>query len=220
MKKLLKKRFLIPLIVVAIIAIGAVVAYAAWVSTTTSTASATTATISITANDSVTESWTIANPLVPASPNITVASGVLSCTTGRSPDTQPMTVSATADTPIVYNSSTYAYWHLVTIKNTGSTDVNVKLTAISASGDSLDWGSVLHTQVWGSYGTGIASSQGGTNATLISAFTQSGPSMFVLHAGQTAKVVIGLWLDSNASTNFEGHSVSVSYTFSTDAIGS
>ncbi len=140
---------------IAVVAIGGAIAYAAWVSTTTSTASATTATVNITANDSATDSWTITNPLVPASPNITVASGVVVCDSGRSGAT-PVVVSATADTPIVYNSSTYAYWHLVTIKNTGTTTVNVKLTAISASGDSLVWGPVLHTAVYTSYGTLIS----------------------------------------------------------------
>jgi hypothetical protein len=219
MKKLLRKRVILPLIVVAVVAIGAAIAYAAWMSTATSTASATTATVMITANDSATDSWTIANPLVPASPNITVASGVVSCDSGRSGAT-PVVVSATADTPIVFNGSTYVYWHLVTIKNTGSTGVNVKLTAISASGGALDWNSVLHTAVYTSYGLSYASTQGGTAPTLISAFTPPAVSAFYLGAGQSAKAVIGLWLDTNASTSFEGQSLSVSYTFSTDAIGS
>jgi hypothetical protein len=219
MKKLLKKRYLIPLITAVLLAGGAVAAYAAWVSTATSTASATTATVTITANDSATDSWTITNPLVPASPNITLASGVVSCDSGRSGAT-PVVVSATADTPIVYNSSTYAYWHLVTIKNTGSTTVNVKLTAIGASGGGLDWNSVLHTAVYTSYGLSSASTQGGTAPTLISAFTAPAVSAFVLGAGQSRMAVIGLWLDTNASTNYQGHSVNVSYTFSTDAIGS
>ncbi len=220
MKKLLKKRFLIPLIVVAIIAIGAVVAYAAFTSSATSTVTATTATLGVQANGTATDTWSFpaADRLVPASPVITVSGTpkVLACTAVSGGT--PHTVAYTGDTAIIQTDTNViaAYWHTVTLTNNGDVTENINLSAITAAdGPSPGWASVMDTTVYtvSANGSGVLDTLD-VGPTTVAGFTPPTMSLAGLAPGATATLEIGVWLDSSAGNAFQGGSPTITYTFS------
>ena len=127
-------------------------------------------------------------------------------------------VAYTGDTPIIQTDTNViaAYWHTVTLTNSGDVTENINLSAITAAdGPSPGWASVIDTTVYtvSANGSGVLDTLD-VAPTTVAAFTAPAQSLAGLAPGATATIEIGLWLDSSAGNAFQGGSPSVTYTFS------
>ena len=194
MKKLLKKRFLLPLGIIAAVAVGGAVAYAAWTSTATSAATATTATVNLTANTSATDMWTASNLVPTANP-----------------------AAENGGTVKASDVSTYGngvVWHQVAIKNSSSVLLSVVVSA-AANPTSMGAAGALDTEWYldsvvlsnGVSTPGLGLIEGPAAVGNLPSFTLN------IQPGATDNINIGVWLDSGASSTLEGQSATVTYSF-------
>jgi hypothetical protein len=193
MKKLLKKRYLIPLIAAVVLAVGGTIAYAAW-QTSASTA----------------------NTVTTGSTQLTLGSGAVI------PGSFVFYPAFGPSSQYAWTNNRTGYVHPITVQNTGNAATPITFSAgVTPSTATLLTSGVDLSKFHVQYAvTGGANAVTGTQTTTLAALIAGGVQIdSSLAVNGTDSVSVTVWLDTAAGIQYEGLTGTVLFTFSTASFG-